>query len=45
MRFLPLAFLSLFALAACETVEGFGQDVENGGEALQDASNDVQADL
>lgn len=43
MRFVSIAILSLFTLAACETVEGFGEDVQNGGEAISDASNDVQS--
>ena len=34
-----LALTALVALAACETVEGAGQDVENAGEAIQDAAN------
>lgn len=33
---LTLAITALFALVACETVEGFGQDVENTGEAIED---------
>lgn len=37
--------LSLLVLAACETAEGFGRDVQAGGEAIEDASNDVQGDL
>ncbi|MBO6784505.1 MAG: entericidin A/B family lipoprotein [Alphaproteobacteria bacterium] len=32
---LPLLGLSLLALAACNTAEGFGEDVENTGEAIQ----------
>lgn len=36
---------AVLALAACETVEGFGRDVETGGEAIQDASEDTQARL
>lgn len=27
--------LSLFALAACETVEGAGRDIQNAGEAIE----------
>ncbi|NND18427.1 MAG: entericidin A/B family lipoprotein [Silicimonas sp.] len=34
-----------FALAACETVDGFGQDVSTGGQAIQNASQEVQEDL
>ncbi len=36
---LTLAALSLTTLVACETAEGFGQDVENTGEAIQGAAN------
>lgn len=32
-------------LSACETVEGFGEDVSAGGRAIEDASNEVQSDL
>lgn len=36
-----LALLSLasFSVAACNTVEGAGRDVENAGEAVQDAAD------
>ncbi len=40
-----LIFTIPVALAACETVEGFGEDIETGGEALQDSADDVQSDL
>lgn len=36
------AALGLVALAACETVEGFGQDIQSGGEAIEEASEDAQ---
>lgn len=32
---LPLIGLGLVALSACNTAEGFGEDVENTGEAIQ----------
>ncbi|MGR3512052.1 MAG: entericidin A/B family lipoprotein [Paracoccaceae bacterium] len=32
-RFLTVA--AIFGLTACETVEGFGQDVSSGGQAIQ----------
>lgn len=32
------ATLMLAALAACETADGVGRDVENAGEAIQEAS-------
>jgi predicted small secreted protein len=35
-----LLFLSL--LAACETVEGFGRDVQTGGAVLQEQAEEVQ---
>ena len=34
-----LAALLLF-LSACETTEGFGRDVEDAGEAIEDAADD-----
>lgn len=33
------------ALTACNTVRGAGQDIEAGGEAIEDAAEDVQEDL
>ena len=41
IRFLTLVFVTLagFGLCACETMEGAGQDMENAGEAVQDAAN------
>jgi predicted small secreted protein len=35
-------FLLIALLAGCETVEGLGQDVEAGGEAIQRTAEDVQ---
>jgi len=47
-RFATL-FLALFGtmtlVSACETIQGAGQDIENAGEAIQDESADVQADM
>ena len=41
--FLSLAaLLTVAALAACNTVEGVGEDVEATGEAVSEASRDVQ---
>ncbi|MGB4812785.1 MAG: entericidin A/B family lipoprotein [Methylophilaceae bacterium] len=35
-----LVFLALsFALSACNTVHGFGKDVEKGGEAIQKSTD------
>ncbi|NIZ08564.1 entericidin A/B family lipoprotein [Pseudooceanicola sp. HF7] len=35
----------LCALAACETVEGAGQDIENAGQAISTEANDTQAEM
>ena len=35
MRWIALIALTLFALAACETVEGVGQDISNAGQAMK----------
>lgn len=39
------AIAAVLGLAACQTIEGLGQDVESGGEAIQDASNEVQSEI
>ena len=42
------ALLSAFAmatLAACETVEGFGQDVESAGGAIERQAQESQSDM
>jgi len=44
-RWIPLlsaALAAMFALGACNTIEGVGKDVERGGEKLQDASQDTK---
>jgi predicted small secreted protein len=38
------AFFVFAVLAGCETVEGLGQDVEAGGEAIQRTAEEVQAE-
>ncbi|MEO1407281.1 MAG: entericidin A/B family lipoprotein [Pseudomonadota bacterium] len=35
----------LAAAAACNTVDGAGQDISAGGEAISDAAQDVQEEL
>ena len=43
---LTYMMLAAFLLTtACQTVEGIGEDVESGGQAIQDVSNDVQDDI
>lgn len=36
------ALLALGLLAACETVEGFGRDVQSAGQAVEKESMDAQ---
>lgn len=36
---LLLAFVSVAALAGCNTIDGMGEDMEDAGESMQDASN------
>jgi predicted small secreted protein len=40
-----LSLLCLTALAACNTVSGAGQDIERGGQAIEDTANDVQQSI
>lgn len=35
---IPFVLMSVVGLAACETVEGAGEDVENAGEAIQESA-------
>jgi len=42
-KFIPLAFAALFALSACNTFEGMGRDVQQGGEAITDTANEAQS--
>lgn len=37
--------IAIIGLSACQTVEGFGKDVEAGGKVIQDTSDDVQDDI
>ena len=39
---LTATILVLFGLAACETIEGAGRDIENTGEAISSASRSAQ---
>jgi entericidin B len=46
----PISYvLGLFGLmtllAACETMEGAGRDLENAGEAIQEESAEAQAEM
>lgn len=37
-----LLLLASIGLAACNTAEGFGEDVQSGGEAIEDSAEDVK---
>lgn len=37
-----LIVLGLLGLAACETVEGAGQDIQSAGQTVENASEDAQ---
>ena len=40
-----LVLLALLAVAACETIEGAGQDIEKAGEAITEESRQAQAGM
>jgi predicted small secreted protein len=42
MKSTVLALLALAALAACNTVEGAGRDVQSGGKAITRGAEEVQ---
>ncbi len=45
-KFLRLSpILALLALAACETVQGAGRDMQNAGQSLTRESQEVQSQL
>lgn len=40
LKLLMMATIVSFSLAACNTVEGVGQDIEAGGDAIEDSARD-----
>lgn len=40
MKLFPLFFAACLFLASCETIKGVGRDIENTGEAIDDAVDD-----
>lgn len=38
-------FASVLALMGCNTVEGVGEDIEAGGEKMQNKAKDVKQDM
>ena len=45
MRAAILAFGLFALLAGCNTFEGFGQDVQEGGAAISETADDVEQDM
>ncbi len=37
----PFALLLCFGLAACNTIEGAGRDIESAGDTIEDAAEDA----
>jgi predicted small secreted protein len=42
MTRLTLSLLALLGLAACETVQGAGQDLQNAGQVIKSEANELQ---
>ena len=38
MKKVAMLFLTLFAIAGCNTINGMGKDIKAGGQAIEDAS-------
>lgn len=39
------ALTALFAVTGCNTIKGAGEDIEAGGEKVQEAAKDVKKDM
>jgi predicted small secreted protein len=42
---LVLAPVALLALAGCNTIGGFGEDVESGGQAISDTAQEAEEEI
>ncbi|MEZ5779786.1 MAG: entericidin A/B family lipoprotein [Paracoccaceae bacterium] len=42
IQLIVLSLIGLMGLAACETIEGAGRDIESAGEAVTDTAQDAQ---
>lgn len=42
MKTVTTLLLALLALAACNTIEGAGEDIQGGGEAISDSAADTK---
>lgn len=42
---LTILFLAMLGLAACETVQGAGRDIQSGGAVVEDGAQDVQREM
>jgi len=45
MRTVTTMLIALLALAACNTVEGAGEDIQGGGKAISDTASDVKEEI
>lgn len=45
MRRAALTLIALLSLAACETVKGAGQDMQNAGKAIKSEANQTQSGM
>lgn len=45
MKFAIAPLMLIFALAACETVEGAGEDIENAGQTLSEEAQETQNEM
>ena len=41
----PIFAIAAFTLAACNTVEGVGRDVQAGGQAVEDVAQDTREEI
>ena len=41
-RLIAIALVAMFVLSACNTVRGFGKDVEKAGDQLQEAVDETK---
>jgi predicted small secreted protein len=43
--YLAIVAIGVLALTGCNTIKGMGEDVESGGEHIQDAADDVKEEM
>lgn len=45
MKTVTTMLLALLALAACNTIEGAGEDISGGGEIISDTASDTKKEI